>query len=80
MVWEKYTFVKSLDLHEILKTKSIGQLAKELSEETGLPYLNLHSSITWRVNRYFTEEERKSIKKDKNKRRKWEIDRDNSKI
>lgn len=72
----KYSFLESMDLREILKEKSVAQLCRELSEETGIDYQTLHSCVTWRVNRHFTIDEKKMVRKDKKKRTKSQIAKD----
>lgn len=74
---KKYLFIPEGEaLLEILKEKSIGDYAKELAEETGIDYRTLHSSITWKRNRYFDTEQKKQVLKSKNKRSNWQIEQD----
>lgn len=68
MVWKKYTFLDDhKTLYEKLKDKSMMEMAKELAEGMKRPELvmNLFGSIRYRVMRYFTEEERKLLKRDR---------------
>lgn len=74
---KKYYFIPDqAELFEILKEKSIGTYAKELAEQTGVDYKTLHSSITWIKNRWFTKDQKKQVKKDKNKRTNAQIKQD----
>lgn len=58
-------------LLEVLKTKSIAQYAKEIAASIGNPnmYKTLHSCITWRVNRWFTPEEKLLVVRERAKKR-----------
>ncbi len=67
----KYSF---LDNHEWLKEKlmikTVMQLAGELAEATGHDKQKLHGCITFRINRWFTEEEKKAVKRGRRTNRK----------
>ncbi len=64
MSFKKYNFLDNHDwLKEMLQTKTVMQLADELSRATGHDKQKLHGCITFRINRWFTEEEKKEVKR-----------------
>jgi len=63
-MYKKYSFLDNLDwLKDQLQSKTVMQLAEELAKATGHDKQKLHGCITFRVNRWFTEAERKEIKR-----------------
>ena len=63
-MYKLYPFLDNLDwLKEQLQKKTIMQLAEELSLATGKDKQSLHGCITFRVNRWFSDEEKKNVKR-----------------
>lgn len=73
MANNKYAFLKN---HEWIKDQLLGrnitvmQLAEELGEATGNNKQNLHGSITFLINRWFTDDEKSRLKRGRKTNRK----------
>lgn len=64
-MYKKYFFLDQINLKKVLKTKSVKELAKQFESELGFPYQNMHACITFRINRYFSDEEKKLVKRER---------------